>query len=251
MMPIGPDTVLAVFLLFCRIGGCIMLMPGFSSARIPMQVRLFLAVSVTLALAPLLLNALAPALPDLSAVRMLGLIASETMVGALIGIMGRLFFAALQFMASAGAMYVGYGGLPGPGIEDTEPVPALTVLVTLTATLLLFITEQHWEVLRALVASYTALPFAEPLAPEFTVAKLVDVASKAFLLALQITAPFLVYSLIVNLMVGVASKLAPQIPAYFISLPFMVAGGIFVLYFTLPELMKLFTAGFRAWLATG
>ena len=28
MSPIGPETVLVVFLLFCRIGGCLMLMPG-------------------------------------------------------------------------------------------------------------------------------------------------------------------------------------------------------------------------------
>ena len=31
-----------------------MLMPGLSSARVPLQVRLFVAVSVTLALTPLL-----------------------------------------------------------------------------------------------------------------------------------------------------------------------------------------------------
>ena len=34
MSAIGPETVLLVFLLFCRIGGCLMLMPGFSSARV-------------------------------------------------------------------------------------------------------------------------------------------------------------------------------------------------------------------------
>ena len=46
--------MLLVFLLFCRIGGCLMLMPGFSSARVPPQVRLFIALAVTLALAPML-----------------------------------------------------------------------------------------------------------------------------------------------------------------------------------------------------
>ena len=32
-----------LFLAFCRIGGCLMLMPGFSNPRIPVQVRLFMA----------------------------------------------------------------------------------------------------------------------------------------------------------------------------------------------------------------
>ena len=65
----APDTVLLVFLLFCRIGGCLMLMPGFSSARVPVQVRLFIAVAVTLALTPLLLPALRAALPQVCARR--------------------------------------------------------------------------------------------------------------------------------------------------------------------------------------
>jgi flagellar biosynthesis protein FliR len=55
---IGPDTVLLAFLAFCRIGGCLMLMPGFSSSRVPVHVRLFIAVALTLALAPLLLPVL-------------------------------------------------------------------------------------------------------------------------------------------------------------------------------------------------
>jgi flagellar biosynthetic protein FliR len=49
---IGPEIVLATFLLFCRIGACLMVMPGFSSPRVPMRVRLFVAIAVTLALAP-------------------------------------------------------------------------------------------------------------------------------------------------------------------------------------------------------
>ena len=58
MTPSAPETVLLVFLVFCRIGGCLMLMPGFSSPRVPVQVRLFIAIAVTLALTPLLLPTL-------------------------------------------------------------------------------------------------------------------------------------------------------------------------------------------------
>ena len=56
--PLDGNTVMLTFLLFCRIGGCLMFMPGFSSSRVPVQARLFLAVATTLALAPLLLPAM-------------------------------------------------------------------------------------------------------------------------------------------------------------------------------------------------
>ena len=45
---LDPNLTLAVFVLFCRIGGCLMLMPGWASAQIPVQVRLFVAVATTL-----------------------------------------------------------------------------------------------------------------------------------------------------------------------------------------------------------
>ena len=35
-------TVLVLFAIFCRIGSCIMTLPGFSSARISVTVRFFL-----------------------------------------------------------------------------------------------------------------------------------------------------------------------------------------------------------------
>jgi flagellar biosynthetic protein FliR len=115
---IGSDTVLLVFLLFCRIGGCLMIMPGFSSPRIPIQVRLFLSAAATLALTPLLLPNLQTALPDLSNARLAGLLISETLVGALIGMMGRFFFMALQFMATTVAQLVGLTKSGGTHIED-------------------------------------------------------------------------------------------------------------------------------------
>jgi flagellar biosynthesis protein FliR len=249
-MGIGADTVQLVFLAFCRIGGCLMLMPGFSSARVPVHVRLFIAVAVTLALSPLLVPVLRAALPQVAPDAMLALIVSETVVGALIGLMGRLFFLALQFMATAAAMFIGLSNTGAP-IEDTEPVPAFAALITLTATLLFFLADQHWKVLRALIGSYSALPVTEPLAAAFSLAKLTDAATSAFLLALQISAPFIVYALIINFMVGIANKLTPQIPVYFVSVPAVLAGGFILLYFTIGESLRLFMMGFMGWLARG
>jgi flagellar biosynthetic protein FliR len=251
MSLIGPETVLLVFLLFCRIGGCLMLMPGTSSARVPVQVRLFIALAVTLALTPLLEPTLRAGLANKPSSVALLLIISEVVTGALIGLMGRVFFQALQFMASAAAMFIGFGTMPGTPIEDTEPSPAFATLITLTATVLLFATDQHWEVLRAVIGSYSALPLSEPLALDLSLAKLVDALTSAFIVALQISSPFIVYALIVNLMVGLANKMIPQIPVYFIATPFILAGGFFILYFTVGESLRLFMMGFMGWLARG
>ena len=80
---------------------------------------------------------------------------------------------------------------------------------------------------------------------------MVDALSGAFTIALQISSPFIVYALIVNLMVGLANKLVPQIPVYFIATPFVLAGGFVILYLTIGESLRLFMMGFMGWLAAG
>ena len=58
------DSVLAIFIVFCRVGACLMLVPGFSSINIPVQVRLFIAIVTSFALAPLVIATLRPVLVD-------------------------------------------------------------------------------------------------------------------------------------------------------------------------------------------
>lgn len=244
-------AVAIVFLLFCRVGGCLMLMPGFSSPRVPAQIRLFIAIAVTLALLPLLYDSVAKALPQMETQKFALLIVTETMTGALIGMTGRIFFMALQFAGTAIATFIGFGVAGDIGIDTGEPQPALATLLTITATVFVFISDLHWEMLRGLVASYSVLPVTEPFEPRFALGQLSDTTTAAFILALRITSPFIVFSIVINLLFGLANKLTPQIPVYFISMPFVLAGGLMLLYLTATEILRLFSDQFLLWLRTG
>jgi flagellar biosynthesis protein FliR len=250
-MEISSETVLHYVLLLCRIGGCLMFMPGFSSPRVPVQVRVFIAVAGTLALSPVLLPTVAQAVTKADAAAPVQLLLSEVSVGALIGLMGRFFYLALEFMATAIASSIGFSNLPGTPIEHTDPIPAISSLITITATVLFFITDQHWEVMRGLVASYKAMPIDQAFATDFSLAQIGDVMAEAFMLTLQISSPFIVYAISINFLFGLANKLTPQIAIYFVSVPFVMAGGLLLLYFVISDFMRLFMAGFMHWLTNG
>jgi flagellar biosynthetic protein FliR len=251
LIPISAGTVFLTFLLFCRIGGCIMLMPGFGSPRVPVNVRVFLAVSVTLALAPVLVPVLEADLSKVSTVVMAQLVVTETLVGGIIGIMGRIFMIALQFAGTATASLIGFSGMADAPVEDSEPAPSIATLFTLTATVLVFITGLHIEIFRALVASYSVVHVTDVFDTRFALSKVTDAASDSFLLVAQLASPFLVYSLVVNFLFGVMNKLSPLIPVYFISAPFVLAGGLILLFFTFGEALKLFLSGFQNFLVNG
>ncbi|MBU1211193.1 MAG: flagellar type III secretion system protein FliR [Alphaproteobacteria bacterium] len=243
--------VIPTFLLFCRIGGCLLLVPGLASAQVPMQVRLFIALAVALTLAPLILDASERSLGEAAGGRLIQFIISETLIGVLLGLSVRVFLSALQFMTTAIGMYIGLGTLPGIPVDLDEPLASLSMFITSVATILFFLLDLHLEVVRGLVLSYEYLPFGVGIDAREALEKIASALSRSFLLVLQIGGPFLAYGLIVNLLFGLVNKMVPQIPAYFVSIPFLIAGGLFLLYFLLGEMMAVYFAAFRSFIIEG
>jgi flagellar biosynthetic protein FliR len=71
-----------------------------------------------------------------------------------------------------------------------------------------------------------------------------DTVSQSFYLTLRLASPFIAYAILANLAIGFVNKLAPQIPVYFVSLPFIIAGALTLLYFGIGILLSLFGDGF-------
>ncbi|MBB3017321.1 flagellar biosynthetic protein FliR [Microvirga lupini] len=245
------EILLGIFLIFCRVGGCLLIAPGFSSSRIPLHVRLFIALTTSLALAPVLLTKLRGDVSGLAPATMLAAIGAELLTGLLIGLLGRVYFLALQTMLSAVAMALSLGGMPGTPIDEAEPLPPISSFIMMTATAVLFFSDLHWELYRGIVESYTRLPIGEGFGARLSLTQLVDQIADAFVLALRISSPFIVYSVIVNLAVGLTNKLTPQIPVYFLATPFIMLGGLFIIYFAAQDYVLLFMDAFSAWLRSG
>lgn len=74
---------------------------------------------------------------------------------------------------------------------------------------------------------------------------------RTFLLALRICSPFIVYTVVVNFAIGLINKLTPTIPVYFISMPFVIAGGLYFLYLVIAEAIMIFLDGYFQWLQLG
>ncbi len=250
-MALAPGSILTIFVLFCRVGCCLMLMPGFSSSHIPSRVRLFLAFSLTLTLTPVLAEKIPQSLSEDSPAALIRLFASESVIGALIGFLGRIFFGALETMTGFISMAIGLTSPLGGSAEGNEFLPPVATLAAIAAAALVFITDLHWEVLRGLAASYSAIPVQGIFDPRFDLVQAADWLAKSFLLSMQISSPFIVYTLIINFAIALATKLVPQIPFYFITLPAVLAGGLLLLYATCLPFFENFNEAFSQWLLRG
>lgn len=238
-----PEAFLPFILALCRIGGCFLVLPGLSGSRIPPQVRLFLVIGIVIALFTQVSAQFEGVRLD-DPMLMARYMASETLIGLFIGFCVRYFLLALGFMGNAIGMSIGYGNLMGPGIEEVDPQAAVSTLLTMSAILLLFMMDFHHAVIRSLIASYSVMPVDGTFSTGVILMNLTETLQESFMIVLRLGSPFIAYALVINLMVGILNKLTPQIPIYFVSLPFVIAGGLVLLYFALPTFLSLFVQGF-------
>ena len=249
--PLSPRLSIAAFVLFCRIGGCLMLAPGFSANAIPAQIRLFVALAATLALAPVLIDRIPGSALGDDPVQTLRVIAVETLIGGMIGFLARIFFAALETLASAAAQMLGFSNPFGVQIEADETLAPLATLISLAAMTLMFVANLDWELLRGLAASYDVMPVGAAFSPRLALREVADALGESFRLTLRIASPSVIYALIVNLALALVNRLTPQIQIVFIAAPFVVAGALALLYATIRPAIEAFLVGFGGWLTSG
>ncbi len=245
------NQIVTVFLLFCRIGGCLLFAPGFSSPRVPVNIRLFAALGVTAAVSPLLVAELAPAVAAIPRDGQVVLILQETLAGSLIGLMARCFFLALQFAATAISNFIGLSGIPGLPLEEGDTGSPLATLVSTAAIALAFTLGLHVELLKAVVDSYAVMPLGAPMLYGALLTNFLRTLSETWLLALKLSGPFLLYGVIVNFALGMGNRFAQQVSMYHATTGAVMLGGFLLLYLVWIDWSLLFMESYRAWLIEG
>lgn len=241
-------TLAASFLVFCRIGTCLSFAPGFSSPRVPVRLRLLIAVGLTMALCPPVVQSFVTSGHSLTAIEMAAFIVQETLTGGAIGIIARMVFAALETMFTAAALAIGASSSFAPRVDESESVPEFASLVMFATTALLFMSNAHWEIVRAVYDSYVVMPLGSAIAPEVALGKIAETLSFGFLIAFRLAAPFLAFGVVSNFAFALVNKITPQIAIYFVAAPFILVGGLVLLSIAWSDIATQFLGSFTLWL---
>jgi flagellar biosynthesis protein FliR len=244
-------VVISTLLLLCRIGACLMVAPGVGNTQIPAQIRVFVVVGATLALAPILLDRVETPAHDKDPVGLARLIVMELLIGGSIGALARLFLSALETLAVAAATMLGLANPFGVEVDQNQAMPPLASLLALGATAMIFVADLHWQIVIGLVDSYRAIPFGAAFDTRRGIAEIGDVLGQSFMIAARIAAPFFLYSFVVNFAMALVNRVTPQIAVFFIAPPFVAGGGLVLLYFTIRGQVGEFVAAFSSWLGSG
>jgi flagellar biosynthetic protein FliR len=246
-----PLPVYPAVILFCRVGGCLMTAPGFSSERVPVQFRLYLAIAVTFVLAPMLLQRFSAVFTNAAPHTLAAMIFAELLIGVSLGLLARFYFFALEMLATSVAMTIGLGNIFGAAITEDESTPTFSSFVIVAALTLVFTTDLHLEFIRALYLSYDTAPIIAEPRIDALIDEILRVLTQSHLLALRVCSPFLLFGLIVNVALGLLSRLTPQLQIYFVSGPLVIFIGLSAFFVLGWDFFAAFISNYGAWLQKG
>jgi len=209
-----------------RVGGLLTFAPLFGDRAIPNPVKAGLLVSLTALLFPVVPSRPAPIGPVDWVVMVLG----ELLVGLLMGLSLQIVFEGMQFAGNICAAQLGLSlaSLFDPQSNaDSTAIPVFFNLVTLLVFLQFNV--HHW-LLRALDRSFSYLPVGSAVASQLLTGEFVRVTGALFVLGIQIAAPVMVATMMIDLVLGFLSKASPQLPALLLGIPFKNLTGYALLF---------------------
>jgi flagellar biosynthetic protein FliR len=224
-----------------RVAGIFLFLPILSSELLPIRIRL--------AIASVLAFVFVPFVPRLSAapadtVEWIAVALRELAAGIGLGLTARVVFAGIESAAGIVAAQSGFAlaNMIDPTSGDQALTP--TLFQNLLATALFLAADLHHLFVRAVVASYEALPPGLAAPSGATLDRMTALCgTRLFVVALELAAPALVVTVSVDLVMGLVGRAMPQVPILMVGYPLKMAAGLVAIV-----ILAMATAAAMGWI---
>jgi len=223
-MPDWSNFLSAMTLTLVRVSGMVLFAPFFSSTALPLRAKAVFAGAVAYLLAPLVAT-----LPHAEANLSFSAILGELAVGLVYGLTLALLSEMMLFAGQILGLQFSFSLVNLMDPASSIQTPLLGDLFQLMGTLVVITAGLDRILLASMVRSFRAAPLGGfTLAPASSQA-IVRAAGGIFLAALDLAAPVLAATLLVEVAISLLGKLSPQLPVMSLSVPMKTLTGFALL----------------------
>ncbi|PWK60404.1 flagellar biosynthetic protein FliR [Roseicyclus mahoneyensis] len=216
-----------------RIGAFVIAAPLFAARFVPLPVRIIIAVVLTI---PVVTTVEMPAPEVLASLSVVPMIAVELALGLAAGLVLQILFSAATMAGDwiAATAGLSFAAQMDPNTGGQSPVVAQLLFLLLLG---LFLAEDgHLAAIRLVIQSYAVIPPGGTIAPGALTGAGMSAAGLLFETAAALMLPVVSILLIVNIIIGVITRSAPQMNLFSFGFPLMLTTAIGLLFLTVPSL---------------
>ncbi|MBT9330301.1 flagellar biosynthetic protein FliR [Paracidobacterium acidisoli] len=222
--PGWPRFLSAMVLVMVRLSGLMVFAPVFSSEAIPVRVKALFVLAVSILIAPAVAG-LPLAQARIGVLPVLG----ELSVGLIFGLCLSLLDEMLLFTGQILGIQFSFSLVNLLDPNSKVETPLLGQALSLLGTLVLLAAGLHRTLLAALLRSFAWAPLGGFAMDSHPGVVLPQMAAGIFLAALQLAAPVLAATMLVEFAVAMVGRLSPQLPVMSVAIPLKTICGYVVL----------------------
>jgi flagellar biosynthesis protein FliR len=229
------NALYALFVVFVRCSAAVMSSPLFGAQNTPIQIRVFTSAALSFALSIAVKTNVGVAPDNLGA--MFTSFANEVAAGLVIGILMQLVIQIATIAGSFLDLQIGLSMSQTMNPVFGIPISVIGQLKTMLGMIVFLAMNGHHYVITAIVKSYEVAPTLTNSDLGILNAGLPALLTQGMLLAIQIAAPVLGVSMIIDAALGLMSKALPQLQPIQIGMPAKLGLGIASISLCLPALV--------------
>lgn len=214
----------AMTLALIRVSGMVLFAPFFSSNALPVRTKAVFVLTVAYLLAPLVAT-----LPHAHAEITLSAILGEVAVGLVYGLTLALLNEMLLFAGQIAGLQFSFSLVNVMDPSSSIETPLLGNLFQLMGTLVLLGAGLDRILLASMARSFRAVPLGTYVLAPATALAIVRAAAGIFLAALELAAPILAATMLVEISIALLGKLSPQLPVMSLTVPLKTLTGFVLL----------------------
>jgi flagellar biosynthesis protein FliR len=219
-----PTFLSAMVLVLVRISGMVAFAPFFSSTAIPIRVKAVFCGAVAFLMAPLVAS-----LPYAQARTSFSAIVGELAIGLVYGLSLALLNEMMLFAGQIVGLQFSFSLVNLMDPASAIQTPLLGDLFQLMGTLVLITAGLDRILLASMVRSFHAVPLGTFALTPPTASVIVRAASGIFLAAVELAAPVLAATMLLEIAVALMGKLSPQLPVMMLTVPLKTLTGFVIL----------------------
>ncbi|MCL4539917.1 MAG: flagellar biosynthetic protein FliR [Bacteroidetes bacterium] len=225
-------------LIFIRTLSMFATAPLYGNQAIPAQLKVWAAAFVAFAVLPVIAAQSPTVSLDLGSLIVLAL--QEIIVGSAIGFSIGIIFHGVVYAGELFGIVMGFSISSLIDPQNGFDVPVVGQFEYVVAIFIFLILNGHLFLLEALTMSYSAVPISGLKISGSAVNLFIHMTGMVFVAAIKIGAPVIISLFLTDVLLGIVSRMVPQVNVFFVGMPIAIGVGLFTLMASLPFFVFVF-----------